>query len=119
MDPMDYNLSASSDHEIFQARILEWIAISFSRGSSQPRDWTQVSCIAGKCRHLSPQGSPVISQATAPCAEHAFFTFTTQEKNPMRQVHYCLLFPGEKTDLKMLISPLVFSTWIWSQEQSL
>ena len=33
---------------IFQARILEWVAIPFSRGSSQPRDWTQVSCIAGR-----------------------------------------------------------------------
>ena len=33
---------------ILQARILEWIAISFSRGSSQPRDWTQVSCIVGR-----------------------------------------------------------------------
>ena len=32
---------------ILQARILEWVAISFSRGSSQPRDLTQVSCIAG------------------------------------------------------------------------
>ena len=46
---MDYNLSGSSDHGIFQARILEWVAISFSRGSSQARDQTQVSCIAGRC----------------------------------------------------------------------
>ena len=35
-------------HVILQARILEWGAIPFSRGSSQPRDWIQVSCIAGK-----------------------------------------------------------------------
>ena len=34
-------------HGILQARILEWIAFSFSRGSFQPRDWTRVSCIAG------------------------------------------------------------------------
>ena len=33
-------------HGILQTRILEWVAIPFSRGSSQPRDWTQVSCIA-------------------------------------------------------------------------
>ena len=38
----------SSVHGIFQARILEWVAISFFRGSSQPRDWTQVSRIAGR-----------------------------------------------------------------------
>ena len=44
-DPMDYSLSGSSIHGIFQARVLEWIAISFSRGSSQPRNGTQVSQI--------------------------------------------------------------------------
>ena len=47
-DPMDCSLSGSSFHGIFQARILEWVAISFSRRSSQPRDWTQVSCIVGR-----------------------------------------------------------------------
>ena len=48
-DPMDCNSPGSSVHEILQARILEWVAISFSRGSSQLRDQTQVSCIAGRC----------------------------------------------------------------------
>ena len=47
-DPIDGSLRSSSVHGIFQARILEWIAISFSRESSQPRDQTWVSCIAGK-----------------------------------------------------------------------
>ena len=37
-----------SVHGIFQARVLEWVAISFSRGSSQPRDQTRVSCTAGR-----------------------------------------------------------------------
>ena len=46
-DPMDYSLPVSSVHGILQARILESLAILFARGSSQPRDWTQVSCIAG------------------------------------------------------------------------
>ena len=41
-DPTDYTV-----HEILQARILEWVAFPFSRGSSQPRDQTQVSHIAG------------------------------------------------------------------------
>jgi len=41
---MDYSLPDSTDHGIFQARILEWVAVSFSRESSQPRDGTQVSC---------------------------------------------------------------------------
>ena len=42
-NPMDYIV-----HGILQARILEWTAFPFSRGSSQPRDQTQVSCIAGR-----------------------------------------------------------------------
>ena len=45
-DPLDYSLPDSCVHEIFQARILEWAAISFSRGSSQFRDRTRVSCTA-------------------------------------------------------------------------
>ena len=44
-DPMDCSPSGSSDHGIFQARLLEWVAISFSSGSSQPRDRTRVSRI--------------------------------------------------------------------------
>ena len=47
-DPMDCSLPGSSLHGILQARVLEWIAISFSRGSSRPRDRTLVSCISGK-----------------------------------------------------------------------
>ena len=46
---MDCSLSGSSIHGIFQARVLEWIAISFSRGSFRPRNRTQVSRIAGRC----------------------------------------------------------------------
>ena len=47
-DPMDCGLPGSSIHGIFQARILEWVAISFSRGSSQPRDRIWVSHIVGR-----------------------------------------------------------------------
>ena len=45
-DPVDCSLPGSSVHGVLQARILGWVAIPFSRGSSQPRDPTQVSCIA-------------------------------------------------------------------------
>ena len=44
-DPVDCSFPGSSVHGILQARILEWVAISFSRGSSWPRDWTSISCI--------------------------------------------------------------------------
>ena len=46
--PIDCSPSGSSVHGILQARILEQVVISFSRGSSQPRNQTQVSCIAGR-----------------------------------------------------------------------
>ena len=45
-DPMDCSLAGSSVHGILQARILEWVAVHFSRGSSHPRDGTQVFRIA-------------------------------------------------------------------------
>ena len=48
-DPMDCSLPGSSVHWIFQARILGWFAISFSRRSSRPRVWTQISWIVGRC----------------------------------------------------------------------
>ena len=42
-EPMDYRV-----HGILQAKILEWVAFPFSRGSSQPKDQTQVSCVTGE-----------------------------------------------------------------------
>ena len=47
-DPVDCSRPGSSVHGILQARILKWVAISFSRGSSRPRGWTRVSCTAGR-----------------------------------------------------------------------
>ena len=47
-DPMGCSPSGSSVHGVLQARILEWAAMPSSRGSSQPRDRTQVSCTAGR-----------------------------------------------------------------------
>ena len=62
---MGYSPPGSSVHGISQTRILEWLAVSFSRRSSWPRDWTQVSCIAGSLLYfswilyqLSHQGNP-------------------------------------------------------------
>ena len=50
-DLMDSNLPGSSVHGIIRARTLEWVAISSSRGSSQPRDWICISCSSyiGRC----------------------------------------------------------------------
>ena len=58
---MDHSLPGSSTHWILRARILEWVAISFFRESSWPRDLTRVSRIAGRCFNL---------WATKPCCWH-------------------------------------------------
>ena len=56
-DPMDGILPGSSIHGDFQAIILEWVAISFSRGSFQPRDGTRISCVSciGRQILLTPE----------------------------------------------------------------
>ena len=59
-DPMDCSPPVSSAHGIFQARMLEWVAISFSRGSSRPRDQIQVSCTAGRFLPTELQGKLLI-----------------------------------------------------------
>ena len=55
---MDCSPPGSSVHGILQARILEWVAIPFSRGPSQPRDQIQVSCIAGRLFTIWATGKP-------------------------------------------------------------
>ena len=57
-DPMDYSLPDSSVLGISQTKRLEWVAISFSRGSAQPRNWTCISCIAVDSLPLSHWGNP-------------------------------------------------------------
>ena len=72
-DPMNYTA-----HGILQARILEWIAFPFSRGSSQPRDGTEVSCIAGGSLPAEPQGNSSV------CTNYiAFHIFQGWEENSM------------------------------------
>ena len=62
-DPMDDSLPGSSIHGIFQARILEWVAMPFSRGSSWPRDRTRISCLLhwqmGSSSPLPLPGKPI------------------------------------------------------------
>ena len=58
-DPMNSSPPGSSVHGILQERILEWVAIPFSRGSSQPRDQTWVSCIILRFLLSEPPGKPI------------------------------------------------------------
>ena len=61
-DSANYKPPGSSVHGILQARILEWVAIPFSRGSSQCRGWTWVSCIAGRFFIIWDTGEAWISR---------------------------------------------------------
>ena len=58
-DPMECSLPGSSVLGIFQVRVLEWVAISSSRGSSQSRDWTCISCIADRFFTTEALGKPL------------------------------------------------------------
>ena len=98
-DPLDCNLPGSSIHGIFQARILEWVPVPFSRGSSQFKDQTQVSHVAGgfftswATREAQEywSGYPVPSQQI----------FPTQESNwglpHCRRILYQLSYKGSPT----------------------
>ena len=58
-DPMDCSLPGSSVHGILQVRILEWVAISFSRGSSRPKDGTQASTLQADSLPSEPPRKPL------------------------------------------------------------
>ena len=82
-DPKDCSLSSSSVHGISQARILERAAFFFSRGSSQPRNRTRVSCIGGRLLHcrrilyqLSYKGSAALKRSTL---KECLIKFSRQE----------------------------------------
>ena len=63
-DPMDYSPPVSSVHGILQKRTLEWVAISFSKGSSHLRDWTWVSDLEGRFCTTGPPWKPINYTAT-------------------------------------------------------
>ena len=58
LQPHAFGPRGSFVRGVLQARILEWVAILFSRGSPWPRDWTQVSCIAGRFFNTETPGKP-------------------------------------------------------------
>ena len=66
-DPIDCNAPGSSVHGILQARILEWVAIPFSRRSSRPRDQTQVFHTAGNSLPSEPPGKSLSSHNAVTC----------------------------------------------------
>jgi len=96
-DPIDCNLPGSSVHGIFQARILEWVSISFSRGYSPPRDRTQVSRTAGRLFAVWATGEPqdIVSR---PQIWQVLWGFPggSMVKNPPANAGDTGLIPGSK-----------------------
>ena len=92
-NPMDCSLPGSSVHEIFQARIPEWVAISCSRGSSRPRDRTQVFRIAGRRSTIWATREALVStvyirQSPSPSSSHSPFPLATR----LFVLYICLCF---------------------------
>ena len=107
-NPLDCSPPDSSVHGISQARILEWVAISFSRGSSWPRDWTHVSwkpsALKGDSLPLSHQGSIYIYIYTHTHTHTYIYTHT--ERDIYMRVHIY-------SEVKSLIHVRPFATpWI-------
>ena len=90
-DPMDYTVLG-----ILQARILIWIAFLFSRGSSQPKDQTQVSHIAGGFLPAEPQGKPKnTGMSSLSLLQWIFLTWeSNQGLLHCRQILYQLSYQG-------------------------
>ena len=104
-------------HGILQARILEWVAFPFSRGSSQPRGRTQASRIAGNSLSTEPQGKPKnTGVGNLPLLQQIF---PTQETNRgllhCRWILYQLGYQGS-SDLGW--GPYIASDWGWLLERS-
>ena len=105
----------SSIHGILQARILEWIAIPFSRGSFQPRNQSWISCIAGKLFTSEPPGKPKheVFQAGQNTGVGSLLLlrgiFPTQGSNPgfprCRQILYQLSHKGSPRILEWVACP--------------
>ena len=100
-DPMDCSPSGSTVHGISQARILEWVAISFSRGSSRPSNQTRtssfISCIAGRFLTTEPPAvqlpSCVRLSATPWTAARQAFLFITNSQSLLKLMSIELVMP--------------------------
>ena len=88
-NPVDSSLPGSSVHGIFQARILVWVAISFSRRSSQPRDQTSVSCIsclAGRFSTTEPPEKPWRASGSHQLEIKTYSHITYKQKQKSRKL---------------------------------
>ena len=94
-NPADCSPPGSSVHGILQVRMLEWLAISFSRGASQPRDGNCVSCnsfIAGGFFTAEPPGKPIISYSHQ-VIQQIFRTYSSYTENVYTVISLSLCIP--------------------------
>ena len=107
---MDCSLTGLSVHEVFQARILDWVAKPSSRRSSQPRDQTQVSCTAGRFVTSEPQRKPKNTGVTS--LSFLQWTLPIQELNQgllhCRWILYQLSHQRRPSDLCILFPNPIF-----------
>ena len=93
--PMDCRVPGSFVHGILQARILEWVAISSSRGSSQCRDQTHISCISCTAgRFFEPTGKPMHKHYSLPAHNYSFHfqsSFLLFKSQTLPYLHHMLL----------------------------
>ena len=97
LHPLDCSLPSSSVHGTLQARILEWVAMASSRGSSWPRDQTCFSCsscTAGSFFTTEPRGKP---QSSLLCYQNTCYCFLRHGTS----LHHSLYFPDLKSKLDL------------------
>ena len=113
-DLMDYSLPVSIVHGIFQAKILEWVATSFSRGSSWPRGRMWVSCSAGRFFTVwaTKEAAVTLHLSETPLQSSGYNSSATFNSN-MTQSSESGYSPLVAS-LLLLFSPLVVSDSLWS-----
>ena len=106
-DPIECSPPGSSVHGILQGRILEWVAISSSRGSSRPRDRTKVPCIEAGPLLSEPLGSPLWwrrgEESTGQRRRHRFSPWSGKIPHAVEQLSSCTtaseaMFQGPGTE---------------------
>ena len=93
-DPMDCSLPGSSVHGLLQARILEWGALSFSRGSSRPRNWPWVSCIAGRFFTVWATREALFRRVSRPCDQGQAWVVLIKDTRHSHGLWWLVRSPG-------------------------
>ena len=106
-NPMDNSLPGSSVHGISQARILEWLAVSFSRETSRLRNWTRVTCLAGRFFITEPPGNPHA------CIQQA--KFDTKKRLSWTSEHLCFEGKGNAATYTYTIVPAGVGVRTWNK----